>query len=282
MKQLFLIILLSFSTAVALNGQTTKSLFRLSDSLQVDEIFSEVACIAEELGHGGPAVENSHVALRMMFDDSGAIDVYSKNGRGMELRKYHWHTTQGQQDSLYVGCDGYVVGESLGLGGMALWDGDRMVRLAATKGRKAIVGNTGKGTYMEMISYGVPYGGDFVDISVRVDVTVKTRVATVTATELSGKKVVFVSGVNHHKGQKVTASAGVICVWGPHPCGENSFPIGGGMFYSEKMFPRQDMTEDMVRIISKPASKVSLKIISASTKEAELNNAKRFETYMNK
>ena len=33
-------------------------------------------------------------------------------------------------------------------------------------------------------------------------------------------------------------------------------------------------------IISKPASKVSTKVVSASVKEAELNSAKRFESYM--
>lgn len=278
----FLTIILLCSTNFAMNGQTAKSLFRLSDSLQVSEVVSDMSCLAEELGHEGPAVENSHMALRMRFDDSGSIDVYSKNARGMELMQYFWNTTPGQQDSLYVGCDAYVTGETLGLGGIALWDGSEMVRLVATGGRTARVGDTGKGAYMEMISYGVPYDGGLVDIAVRVDVVAKNRLATVTATELSGRKVMFVTGVNHHPGQKVTAAPGVISVWGPHPSEVMSFPIGGGMFYPEKMFPVSEKTEDMVRIISKPSSKVSVKIISASTKEAELNSAKRFETYMNK
>lgn len=282
MKYRVLTILLYLAAASALHGQTAKSLFRLSDSLQVSEIVSSDACIAGELGHDGPAVENSHMALRMRFDDSGSIDVYSKNARGMELNQYSWNPTRGQQDTLYVGCDAYVVGETLGLGGIALWDGDGLVRLAATTGRTARVGETSKGSYMEMISYGVPYAGGHVDVSVRVDVSVKSRVATVTARELSGEKLMFVTGVNYHPGQKVSQAPGIISVWGLHPAGEISFPIGGGMFYSEKLFPTSEKTDDMVRIISKPASKVSVKIISASTKEAELNNAKRFEAFMNK
>ena len=282
MKYRFLIILTLCLTSVIMNGQTAKSLFRLSDSLQVMEISSDIPCLAEELGHEGPAVENSHMALRMRFDDSGSIDVYSKNARGMELTQYLWNTTRGQQDTLYVGCDSYVTGKTLGLGGVALWDGSEVVYLAATKGRTARVGDTGKGAYMEMISYGIPYMDGYVDISVRVDVVAKSRLATVTATELSGNKVMFVTGVNHHPGQKVTGTPGIISVWGPHPTGETSFPIGAGMFYSEKLFQTSEKTDDMVRIISKPSSKVSVKIISASTKEAELNSAKRFEAYMNK
>lgn len=282
MKPGFLTFFILLFISSALHGQTAKSLFRLSDSLQVAEVVSDIPCIADELGHGGPAVENSHMALRMMFDDSGSIDVYSKNARGMELLHYLWHTTPGQQDSLYVGTDAYVVGETLGLGGVALWDGKDVVRLAATKGRSARVGETGKGAYMEMISYGVPYDGGYVDISVRIDVSDKSRIATVTAAELTGRKIMFVTGVNHHPGQKVMEAPGVISVWGPHPAGDASFPIGGGMFYSSKLFPSSEKTEDMVRLISKPVSKMSVKIISASTMEAELNNAKRFESFMSK
>ena len=279
MKHSIVTILLLCSIVSVASAQTAKSLFRLSDSLQVTELVSDVPCIAEELGHEGPAVENSHMCLRMRFDDSGSIDVYSKSARGMELMQYMWNTTNGQRDTLQVGYDAYVIGETLGLGGIALWDGEEMVRLCAAKGRTAKVGDTGKGVYMEVISYGIPYKGESVDISVRVDVVAKSREAVVTAKELSGSKVAFVTGVNFHSGQKVMEAPGVISVWGKHPV-EDSFAVGAGMLYSDKLFPTSEKTEDMVRLISKPSSKVSVKIISASTKEAELNSAKRFEAYM--
>ena len=41
-----------------------------------------------------------------------------------------------------------------------------------------------------------------------------------------------------------------------------------------------EITGEMVRIISKPASSVSTTVVAASTKEAELNTVKRFEAYM--
>lgn len=265
-------------------AQTASSLFLRSDSLQVSEIVSEIGNQYNKVGHHGPAVENSHMALRLYFNDSGAIDVYSKTGRGMELLEYLWYPTKGQQDTLALGADAYIVGKTVGLGGIALWDGEKEVKLEATKGRTARVGDTKNGSYIEMIAYGVVYKEGYVDVKIRVDVSDKTREAVVTASELSGGKVQFISGVNYHDGQKVYYEEGCISVWGPHPVKktETPFAIGAGLRFSAKDFPVMEKTDDMVRIISKPTSKVSTKVVSGSIKEAELNSAKRFETYMMK
>ena len=264
--------------------RTACSLFWRSDSLQVSEIVSEKGNQYKKVGHHGPAVENSHMALRIYFNDSGAIDVYSKSGRGMELLHYKWYPSVQAQAENGAGCDEYKVGKTVGLGGIALWDGEKEVKLVATKGRTARVGETKKGSYAEMIAYGVEYKGGLVDISIRVDMTQKDRIAKVTATELSGKKVQFLTGVNYHEGQRVNYGEGYISVWGVHPADVSASPIplGAGMFFSAKEFPMVEKTDNMVRLVSKPASQVSTKVIAASTKEAELNTAKRFEAFMAK
>ena len=114
--------------------------------------------------------------------------------------------------------------------------------------------------------------------------SVKKREATITAKELSGKKVQFLTGVNYHEGQRVTYADGYISVWGIHPAdvSQNPIPIGAGMFYTAKAFAKVEKTEDMVRIISKPTAKITTQVVAASTKEAELNSAQRFEAYMSK
>lgn len=284
MKKYILITSLALVAAVSVKAQTAASLFWRSDSLQVKEIVSETANQYKTVGHHGPAVENSHMALRLYFNDSGAIDLYSKSGRGMELEKYLWYPTASQQAESGVGCDEYKVGKTVGLGGIALWDGDKEVKLVATKGRTARVGETKKGHYAEIIAYGVEYMGDCVDISVRIDVTSKNRTAKVTAQELSGRKVQFLTGVNYHEGQRVNFGEQYISVWGIHPADVSSspVPIGAGLYFSSKLFPVIEKTENMVRIISKPSSKISTKLIAASTKEAELNTARRFEAFMTK
>ena len=271
-----------FIVPVLAQAQTASSLFLRADSLQVKEIVAETADMYKKVGHHGPAVENSHMALRIYFNNSGAIDLYSKNGRGMELLKYKWYPTEKDQEENGAGCDEYMVGKTVGFGGIALWDGESEVKLVATGGRTARVGDTSKGSYAEMIAYGIPYKGDTVDISIRIDMFAKKREATVTATELSGKKVQFLTGVNYHEGERVSMGEGWASVWGVHPANVSTDPkpVGAAILYNAKKFESVTKTENMVRLVSFPASSVSTKLIGASTKEAELNSAKRFEAYV--
>ena len=263
-------------------AQTASSLFLRSDSLQVKEIVSDQADMYKKVGHHGPAVENSHMALRIYFNDSGAIDLYSKSGRGMELLKYKWYPSEIDQTENGAGCDEYMVGKTVGFGGIALWDGESEVKLVATRGRTARVGDTSKGSYAELIAYGVPYKGDTVDISIRIDVLAKKREAKVTARELSGKKVQFLTGVNFHEGEKVSMGSGWASVWGIHPANVSTDPkpVGAAILFNAKKFESVEKTENMVRLVSYPASSVSTELVAASTKEAELNSVKRFEAYV--
>lgn len=279
MKKLILVLSALALTYVSM-AQTAVSLFWKSDSLQVSEVVSETADLYDELGHGGPAVENSHMILRLLFNDSGAVDVYSKSGRGMELARYGWYPTAEQQELERAGADAYEVGNTIGCGGFALWDGEKEVRLVATRGRTARVGETKKGSYVEMTAYGVEYMGGLVDIMVRIEVNVKSRLASVSAKELSGKKVRFLTGVNFHEGQKVIVDKKHVAVWGQHPVEGTAFPVGAAVLFSDKAFPTVERTGDMVRIISEPAEEVKTRILASSTKEAELNSAKRFEEYV--
>ena len=98
--------------------------------------------------------------------------------------------------------------------------------------------------------------------------------------ELSGKKVRFLTGVNFHEGQKVIVDKKHVAVWGQHPVEGTAFPVGAAVLFSDKAFPTVERTGDMVRIISEPAEEVKTRILASSTKEAELNSAKRFEEYV--
>ena len=281
-KGFIFFIAISLIAPALAQAQTASSLFLRSDSLQVKEIVSDQADMYKKVGHHGPAVENSHMALRIYFNDSGAIDLYSKSGRGMELLKYKWYPSEIDKTENGAGCDEYMVGKTVGFGGIALWDGESEVKLVATRGRTARVGDTSKGSYAELIAYGVPYKGDTVDISIRIDVLAKKREAKVTARELSGKKVQFLTGVNFHEGEKVSMGSGWASVWGIHPANVSTDPkpVGAAILFNAKKFESVEKTENMVRLVSYPASSVSTELVAASTKEAELNSVKRFEAYV--
>lgn len=266
------------------SAQTETSLFFRSDSVQVSEIVSDGPDQYKKVGHHGPAVENPWYALRIYFNDSGAIDVYSKSGAQMELLKYHWYPTEKQMAEEGAGCDEYLVGRTVGLGGIALWDGEKEVKLVATKGRTARVGQIKGGSFAEMIAYGVMYKGEPVDISIRVEMKDRSRVAKVVATELNGRKVQFLTGVNYHPGETVEFGKKYISVWGVHPAdvSQNPCQLGGGMWFKPGKFLAPEQTADMVRIISKPASRIETQVVAASVKESQLNTAEKFAAYMRK
>ena len=283
MKKLILLIILISISYMTLDAQTAHSLFWKRDSLQVNEIVSELGNKFNKVGQHGPAVENSHMALRIYFNDSGAIDVYSKPGGQMELLKYHWYPHKKLGKNLEgVGNDHYIVGKTVGLGGIALWDGEKEVKLVATKGRTARAGSTKKGSYAEMIAYGVDYKGVLVDISIRIDVDRKHREAYITATELNGQKVQFLTGVNCHEGQTILTGKGYIGVWGAHKGDKAPVPveIGAGLWFKTKDFSSAEIVGDMVRIVSKSRTFIKTKVVAASTKETELNTVEKFEKYI--
>lgn len=261
---------------------TSKSLFWRSDSLQVDEIVSQEAVQYSKVGHHGPAVENAWSAFRIYFNDSGAIDVYSKGTSGPELDRYHWYPTEEQQAAESAGVDEYLVGKTVGLGGIALWDGRREVKLVATEGRTARVGKTENGSFAEIIAYGVVCRKKSYDISIRVDVSDGDRVAKVTARELNGRKVRFLTGVNYHPGESVIQGKGYASVWGTHPAdvSQDPAPIGAGIIYDAKAFRKVVRTEDMVRLVSAPSAAVTTRIVSASTREPGLNTEGLFLSFV--
>ena len=224
--------------ACTLRAQTDVSLFWRADSVQVAEIVSAQPVQYGFVGHHGPAVENSHFALRIYFNDSGAVDLYSKSGARMELLEYLWYPTGEQQREEGAGRDEYLTGRTLGLGGIALWDGEEVLPLKATNGRTARVGRTRGGAFAEMIAYGVPYRGGFVDISLRIEMKNRGRDATITASELGGREVQFVTGVNYPEGAEVECGRKYVAVWGAHPAdvSREPFPIGAGMRFRPGRF----------------------------------------------
>lgn len=265
---------------VLIQAQTAACLYRLADGVQVSEISSTTGNLRDSLGLGGPAVENSYMGLRLFADDRGAIDLYSKSGRGLEIEKYAWNPDSLAVAEYSAGGDFFDEGLTLGLGGIALFDGEKIVPLVAAQGRTARVGTSAKGSFAEIVSKGVLCSGESVDVSVRIDVSTKKRDAWVTARVLNGVKVCFVTGVACPQEQSAKTARGVISIWRKGRCQNREIAVGTGLFFPEGVFGAPEKVDGMMRIVSKPSSQVSFRIVGASSLEAELNSARRFETYM--
>ena len=279
---------LSFMAALLLGGicfgqnNTDASLYMKADKISyLTDIGSESGDLYSTIGHHGPAVENEWMALRIYFSDKVAIDVYNKAKKGLELKAAHWYPTPEQQKEGW-GADYYKVGATVGLGGVRLWDGEKVVPLNPVTNRLAHVGKTATTSYMEMISRGVPYKGKKVDIKVRVTVFSGKREAKVEAFSLNGEKVQFVTGVNYFKGFETKKGENYIAVWGTHPedVAAEVVGIGAAIKYNPKDYVKNTDDGTQYLLISKPAKYLTTEIVSASAKENEINNLEKLEAYM--
>ena len=281
MKLSFITTLLIGCTCFAQNNTDT-SLYMKSDKITyLTDIGSESGDLYKTIGHHGPAIENEWMALRIYFSDKVAIDVYNKAKAGLELKKAQWYPTPEQQKEGW-GADYYKVASTVGLGGVKLWDGEKVVPLNPVTNRLARVGKTDTTSWMEMISRGVPYKGKKVDILVRVTVFSGKREAKVEAISLSGEKVQFATGINYFKDFQTKKGANYIAVWGKHPedVAAEIVEIGAAIMYNPKDYVKNNDDGTQYLLISKPTKKLETKIISSSAKEQELNTLDKLEAYI--
>jgi hypothetical protein len=281
MKLSFIAALLSGFACFAQNNTDT-SLYMKSDKITyLTDIGSETGDLYKTIGHHGPAVENEWMALRIYFSDKVAIDVYSKAKPGLELRKANWYPTAAQQKEGW-GADYYKVASTVGLGGVKLWDGEKIVPLNPVTNRLARVGKTDTTSWMEMISRGIPYKGKKVDILVRVTVYSGKREAQVEVVSLTGEKVQFATGVNYFKDFETKKGSNYIAVWGKHPedVAAEIVSIGAAIMYNPKDYVKNTDDGTQYLLISKPTKSLQTKIISASAREQEINTLDKLEAYI--
>ena len=263
-------------------NKTDASLFMRSDSaVYLEEISSETGDLYTKVGHHGPAVENEWLGLRIYFDHKCAIDVYSKAKPGLELKEARWYPTPEQQLNGW-GADYYKVGSTVGLGGVRLWDGEKVLELDPVTMRTAKVLKKDNMSRMEMISEGVPYMGREVDILTRVTVYSGERNAKVEAVALRGGPVQFATGINYHEGQEIEKEDGLIVTWGKHPedVAAEIVDIGAAIIYDPGDFEQVIDDGKEFLLISKSTEALGTTISAASSREPEINTMQAFLEFL--
>ena len=278
MKFILIIIFTTLCLAVQAQKSTDVSLFFKKDKLNyLSEVESKSGNLFTKLGHHGPAVENQWLALRLYFNKKTAIDVYSKAKPGLEIRDRKWYPSKKEQRSGY-GADYYKVGNSIGLGGVKLWDGEKIVPLNPVSNRSAKVQYTREGSFMEMLSEGVEYSGKKVDILVRVSVYSEKREAKVEAFSKNDEPVMFVTGINYFKNLKIFKDENYIATWGIHPedVAAEKVNIGAAIVFNRKYFEKQLDDGEQHLLISKPTTKLTTWVTSANERERKINTPEKF------
>ena len=276
-KTLIIAILLSAFYAGAQN-KTDNSLFLKKDKNKyLTEIESKSGNLFRKVGHHGPAIENQWLGFRIYFDKKTAIDIYSKEKPGLELREKKWYPSKKEQLEGW-GADYYKVGKSVGLGGFKLWDGEKIVPLHPVSKRSAKVKTEGDISIMELLSEGVKYKGKSVDIQIRVTVYSDKREAKVEAFSITGEPVQFATGINYFDKLKVEKQQNSIATWGVHPedVAAEKVEIGAAIIFNPDDFERQIDDGKQYLLISNPSTKLETWITSANAREQEINSFEKF------
>lgn len=286
MKSIFLSIVLFTISAcfVMAQNHTDASLFLRIDSVYTNMIQDESGDLYKKTGHHGPAVENEWMALRLYFNNKAtSIDVYNKQKKGLELKQAKWYPSEKEQKK-GLGADYYKVGSTVGLGGVRLWDGEKVVLLAPISNRIAKVKKEANYSQMEMLSKDVPYKGKKIDVLVRVTAYSGIREMRVEAFALSDEDVQFVTGINYHKGQKVEKTDNYMIAWGYHPedVAAEKIEVGSAIIINPDDFVDKLDDGKQQLFISKPTKYISHWVSSTIEKDKKLGSFDAFKAYVSK
>lgn len=279
MREYKLIFLCMFLLLPAfIQAQTDVSLyFKKGDQTQLEFVESESGNLYNKLGHHGPAIENPWYGLRLYFSKKTAIDVYSKAQKRMELKKKQWYPSKKEQAEGW-GADYYKVGNTVGLGGVKLWDRGELMDLHPVVRRTVRVTNHGDSASMEMISEGIPYRGEQVDIRIQVTVYASQRDAKVRASCLSGQHVQFVTGINFFEKLELVKTDDYIATWGIHPedVAAEKVEVGAAIFIPTTEYIEIKKLNNQYILISEQAKSLEFTITSANMREVGINSMDDF------
>ena len=279
MKYTLLFCFLLAPIALFSQENTAASMYLKKDkNTQLDYIESKSGNLFSKLGHHGPAIENQWYALRLYFSRKTAIDVYSKAKPGLELEEKKWYPSKKEQLAGW-GADYYKVGNTVGLGGVKLWNGEKVLDLHPVDLRSARVTVYDDSTSIDMISEGVPYRGKKLNIKVCVTVYSSKREAKVEAFSMTGEPVQFVTGINYFKNLETRTGENYALTWGIHPedVAAEKVKVGAGIILQKAVIEQQLDDGKQLLFITKPVQSFSSRIVSFNAREDGIDSFESFE-----
>ncbi len=279
MKYTLLFCFLLAPIALFSQENTAASMYLKKDkNTQLDYIESKSGNLFSKLGHHGPAIENQWYALRLYFSRKTAIDVYSKANPGLELEEKKWYPSKKEQLAGW-GADYYKVGNTVGLGGVKLWNGEKVLDLHPVDLRSARVTVYDDSTSIDMISEGVPYRGKKLNIKVCVTVYSSKREAKVEAFSMTGEPVQFVTGINYFKNLETRTGENYALTWGIHPedVAAEEVKVGAAIILQKAVIEQQLDDGKQLLFITKPVQSFSSRIVSFNAREDGIDSFESFE-----
>lgn len=94
--------------------------------------------------HEGPGWENDKIAFRFYLDNRNAIDAFGKTTSELVLPTVGACDFDAYHNLAFWGMDNSKVSKSLGLGSIAIWDGEKAVRVEKKDSTTCLIASDGK------------------------------------------------------------------------------------------------------------------------------------------
>lgn len=285
-------ILGSAAVLSAVQAETAVSLFMKKDELPKSYIASNDGDLYSTMGHHGPAVENDWAAWRVYFNQYLSVDILSKFHPRLELAESKWYRskTDPKLKAAGYGKDNYKVGQSIGLGGVRLWDPKKKQAVLADVSssdqslRYTQVMKQDGYAKLRVTNIGVPYMGKLVDFEFVLTAFDDKREVLVDVFVLSDEPVNFVTGLTVHDKLKVKeVEIGYIYTWGDYdsPAAAEAFDVGAAVIVKNNHIKERLEFDDEWLLVSYPTRHFQYRLSTANAKEIDgINTLEAFQAHL--
>ena len=167
------------------------------------------------LHHHGADFESELVAYRVYFDERQTYDLYGKYNKQLELQTSQFYPDDEQLAAGY-GDDVLWAGQTVGLGALRGWDGQKPTMVSPVKSRgQRMVASGPVRTIVELTDEGWQLGGQTFNIRQNVIIYAGHRDCEVQAyQDAPVKEVQFATGVINLNGKMYSDHKGLVGDWG--------------------------------------------------------------------
>lgn len=167
------------------------------------------------LHHHGADFESELVAYRVYFDERQTYDLYGKYNKQLELQTSQFYPDDEQLAAGY-GDDVLWAGQTVGLGALRGWDGQKPTMVSPVKSRgQRMVASGPVRTIVELTDEGLQLGGQTFNIRQNVIIYAGHRDCEVQVyQDAPVKEVQFATGVINLNGKMYSDHKGLVGDWG--------------------------------------------------------------------
>ena len=167
------------------------------------------------LHHHGADFESELVAYRVYFDERQTYDLYGKYNKQLELQTSQFYPDDEQLAAGY-GDDVLWAGQTVGLGALRGWDGQKPTMVSPVKSRgQRMVASGPVRTIVELTDEGWQLGGQTFNIRQNVIINAGHRDCEVQVYQNAPvKEVQFATGVINLNGKMYSDHKGLVGDWG--------------------------------------------------------------------